>query len=84
MTTTLAIDPNVRVERNETYAGFEDVLSGRLGDVHEGDVVTVTEPESGLTGQGTVSRIDSIKELVYIAVDWKSLSIVQQSAFCTA
>lgn len=67
--TRVAIDPNVRVRGNGTYAGFEDV-DGAIS-LNEG--VVVYEPESGLTGQGRVTDIDADRELIYLSVDWSSL-----------
>ncbi|MEA1798266.1 hypothetical protein [Rhodococcus qingshengii] len=82
MTTVLAIDPNVRVEGNETYTGFEDLLEGAIQDVYEGVAVTVSEPESGLVGEGTVSRIDRLRELIFVAVDWKTLRFADSAQLC--
>jgi len=69
-TTRIAIDPNVRVRGNGTYAGFEDVS----GPLTAGAKVEVYEPESGLVGNGQVTEIDAAKELVYLSVDWSSLT----------
>jgi hypothetical protein len=68
--TRIAIDPNVRVRGNGTYAGFEDVS----GPIAVGDQVEVYEGESNLVGQGRVTEIDVERELVYLSVDWSSLS----------
>jgi hypothetical protein len=68
--TRVAIDPNVRVRGNGTYVGFEDVS----GPLVVGDQVEVYEVETSLTGLGRVTEIDSEKELVYLSVDWSSLS----------
>ncbi len=46
--TRVAIDPNVRVRGNSTYAGFEDVD----GPISVGEEVEVYEAEAGLTGIG--------------------------------
>ncbi len=67
--TRIAIDPNVRVRGNGTYAGFEDV-DGPLA-LHL--PVQVHEPESGLVGTGVITEIDPARELVYLSVDWSSL-----------
>jgi len=82
MSVELAIDPNVRVAGNETYAGFEDILDGKIEDIQEGLSITVREPEAGLVGDGTVSRVDRLRELIYISVDWKSLRHVRSSLLC--
>jgi hypothetical protein len=67
--TRIAIDPNVRVRGNATYAGFEDVE----GPMAVGEQVEVYEAESGLTGEGRVTEIDAERKLVYLSVDWSSL-----------
>jgi hypothetical protein len=69
VTTRVAIDLNVRVRGQETYAGFEDVD----GPLTTGDKVRVYEPETGLTGTGVVTEIDDKHQLVYLAVDWAHL-----------
>jgi hypothetical protein len=69
-TTRIAIDPNVRVRGNGTYAGFEDVA----GPIAVGDQVEVYEAESNLVGVGRVTEIDGERELVYLSVDWSSLT----------
>lgn len=71
MRTEIAIDPNVRVHGNGTYAGFEDILRGNLPSV--GDDVVVREPESDLVGVGQITEIDVPRSLVYLSVDWSSL-----------
>lgn len=68
--TRVVIDPNVRVRGNGTYAGFEDVT----GPIALDEPVEVYEPESGLTGEGRVTDIDADRELVYLSVDWSSLT----------
>jgi hypothetical protein len=73
--TRVAIDPNVRVRGDDTYAGFEDVT----GPIAVGEVVDVYEPESGAVGEGKVTEIDGDKELVYLSVDWSSLSVDDSS-----
>jgi hypothetical protein len=68
--TRVAIDPNVRVRGNGTYAGFEDLD----GPVSVGEEVEVYEAESGLTGTGRVTEIDGGRELVYLSVDWSDMT----------
>lgn len=68
--TRVVIDPNVRVRGNGTYAGFEDVT----GPIALDEAVEVYEPESGLAGKGRVTDIDGQRELVYLSVDWSSLT----------
>lgn len=67
------IDPNVRVNGNETCAGFEDVD----GQVAFGDSVTAVIEETGgdsgvreLSAPAQVAQIDDEKRLVYLAVRW--------------
>jgi len=69
MTARIAIDLNVRVRGNQTYAGLEDVQ----GDIAAGSTVEVYEPESGLAGPAEVVEVDLEKQLVYLAVDWHAL-----------
>lgn len=69
MTARVAIDLNVRVRGNQTYAGFEDVH----GDIALGDEVEVYEPETSLVGHGRVTDVDAARQLVYLAVDWTGL-----------
>jgi hypothetical protein len=69
MIARVAIDPNVRVRGNQTYAGFEDIQ----GTVVAGSHVEVYEPESGLTGPAEVTDVDHERRLVYLAVDWGQL-----------
>lgn len=68
--TRVAIDPNIRIRGNSTYAGFEDVD----GPIAVGEMVEVIESESGLVGQGKVTEIDGERKLVYLSVDWASLT----------
>ncbi len=69
MTARVAIDLNVRVRGDQTYAGLEDVQ----GTVVVGGHVEVYEPESGLTGPAEVTEVDRERRLVYLAVDWRKL-----------
>lgn len=68
--TRIAIDPNIRVRGNATFAGFEDVQGS---PVHLGAIVEVFEPESGIVGIGEVVEIDEDRKLIFLAVDWASL-----------
>jgi hypothetical protein len=69
VTTRVAIDPNVRVRGNQTYAGFEDVT----GPLALGTNVEVYEPETGLAGPAEVVEVDAERRLVYLAVEWAQL-----------
>jgi hypothetical protein len=68
--TEIMIDPNVRVAGNLTFSGFEDVR-GEMPAL--GDYVVVREPEANLVTVGEVRRIDDHDELIYLAIDWKTL-----------
>src|SRR4051794_31675710 len=70
--TRIAIDLNVRVRGNETYAGFEDV-EGPLPS-HHGELVEVYERESGASGKAEVRDIDNERRLIFLAVDWAGLT----------
>jgi hypothetical protein len=69
VTARVAIDLNVRVRGNLTYAGFEDVDGGFWPD----DEVEVYERETGLVGTARVTEVDNKRQLVYLAVDWAGL-----------
>lgn len=69
MVARIAIDPNIRVRGNQTFAGIEDVE----GDVAAGSHVVVYERESGLTGPAEVTEVDRARGLVYLDVDWTRL-----------
>lgn len=73
MTPRITIDPNVRVDHNRTYAGFEDVEGGET--VNLGMTVEVVEPEANLVGRATVTDVDAERELIYLEVDWPSLKV---------
>jgi hypothetical protein len=68
--TRVEIDLNVRVRGNDTFVGFEDV-SGPIGVDED---VEVYESESGVVGDGKITEIDGERELVYLSVDWSSLT----------
>jgi len=71
MMTRIAIDPNVRVKGNRTYAGLEDVDGG---PVAVGDRVRVWEPEGDISGFATVVDLDQDRNLVYLEVNWWTLN----------
>jgi hypothetical protein len=73
MTVEIVIDPNVRVEGQRTYAGFEDIIGGFIYDLRVGDQVTVMEEESDVVGAATIYEIDVDRQLVYLTVEWESL-----------
>jgi len=67
----ISIDPNLRVENNETVALRSDVLSGSPAEIYAGAGVSVIEPESGLVGWGSITRVET--DYLQLYVDWKSL-----------
>lgn len=67
------IDPNVRVNIDETFSGFEDIEGDQR--VHVGQMVGVYEPESGLRGTAVVTHVNDDRRLVYLNVDWRGLQI---------
>lgn len=69
------VDPNVRVRGNQTYSCFRHVRGADLPAI--GDPVQVVEPESGLTGTGTVTDLDHEAEIIYIRVDWRGLRLAR-------
>jgi hypothetical protein len=73
MSVEIVIDLNVRVEGDRTFAGFEDVLGGFVDDLLPGVPVMVVEEESDLVGIATVERVDVVRQLIYLNVDWSSL-----------
>lgn len=68
--TRVEIDLNVRVRGNDTFVGFDDVS----GPIAVGESVEVYESESGVSGDGRITEIDSDRQLVYLSVDWASLT----------
>lgn len=68
----IEIDPNVR-HNDGTYAGFEHILTA--GGVPEaGDTVEVVEPEASLYGRAVVTEVDETRRLLFLAVDWTTLT----------
>jgi hypothetical protein len=65
------IDLNVRTSMNWTFVGFEDVD----GPISEAAEVEVYESESGITGRGRIARIDYLRRIAYLEVDWGSLRL---------
>jgi hypothetical protein len=63
------IDLNIRVRRNWTFVGIEDVD----GSIEVGQVVEVFESESGVVGVGQIQEIDVERQIVYLSVEWGSL-----------
>lgn len=66
------IDLNVRLSGSRTVVGFSNVegSSPRVGDR-----VGVHESESGYVGTATVIEVNPDQRLVYLVVDWSSLSV---------
>lgn len=73
MTIEIAIDPNVRVAGNLTYAGFEDLIHGSADTIAPGEAVIVREVEADLVGCGIVTGIETDKQLIFLLVDWPSI-----------
>ena len=71
----IEIDPNVRIGKNLTYAGFEDITGARPSDLPRGTEVAVFESESGLHGTAEVAGRDIWRHLIYLKVDWRSLRL---------
>lgn len=72
MNTRIALDLNVRVRGNQTYAGFEDVEGAFIPTV--GEAVEVYERESGISGKAEVTEVDEDRKLVFLLIDWALLS----------
>lgn len=70
------IDPNLRINGNQTFAGPGDVE----GEVVIGYPVRVHDPESGLLGDGVAVGFDADEQLLRIAVDWSSLKPVRPAS----
>jgi hypothetical protein len=73
----ISIDPNVRVENNWTYSGFEDVF----GDVHllnPGDWVTAMWAETDQIFDAKVVCLEFERRIITLAVDWKSVRVDQR------
>jgi hypothetical protein len=67
----IEIDPNIRVEGNNTYSAFRNFHTNLVAI--PGEIVLVVETESGLYGIAQVIRVDYTKNLVYLRVDWHKL-----------
>jgi hypothetical protein len=67
----IVIDPNVRVENNWTYAGFEDVF-GEADQLRPGDWVTLMGAETDQIWDGKVVDLDFERRIITLAVDWSS------------
>lgn len=80
MTVRIAIDLNVRVRGDQTYAGFENVrVPGASADdpldldaIRPGTPAVAFEEETGVIANAMVTAIDEEARLVYLAVDWAS------------
>lgn len=80
MTVRIAIDPNVRVRGNKTYAGYEDVqAAGQLtrtrtsraeAPVSVGQRVLAWESEDDIVTDAVVVDVDDEKQVIYLAVEW--------------
>lgn len=69
------IDPNVRLGRDRTFVGFEDV-HGIIAPGMEVDVFS----GNWLAGTATVDEVNQAARLVYLRLDWSSLVFNATSA----
>jgi hypothetical protein len=67
----IVIDPNVRIENNWTYAGFEDVF-GDVDALRPDDWVTAMWDETDMIFDAKVVCLDFERRIIDLAVDWKS------------
>ncbi|MFD9950944.1 hypothetical protein ACFWYW_59310 [Nonomuraea sp. NPDC059023] len=74
------IDPNVRVNGNQTIVEPADVTRPEARDLVIGQRVMVWEAESGLHGYGTLADFDEDKQLFFVDVDWSSLKLEDLSS----
>lgn len=72
--TQILIDPNVRVEGNETFAGFEDVR-GSLPS--EGEQIIAIVEDTDVVGLAHVTRVSPEDRLIYLAVEWDRLAPIE-------
>ena len=68
----IVIDPNVRIQNNWTYAGFEDVF-GDVNGLNPGDWVTAMWAETDQIFDAKVVCLDFERRLIDLAVDWASV-----------
>jgi len=76
----IAIDLNVRLGENKTYSGFENVVDVSnpdflIGSLGNGREVWVWEEESGATARGKITSVDFEARLVYLDVQWDTLTV---------
>ena len=70
MTVRIAIDLNVRVSGNQTYASLLDDVDPPGTRLDTEDQVIVYERETSIESAATVTRADYATNLVYLWVDW--------------
>lgn len=71
--TRVEIDVNVRLGRDRTYVGFEDVYGLA---VHPGEVVEVFSGE-WITGSAVVDEVDYAAGLIYLRLEWSALTLTE-------
>lgn len=68
----IVIDPNVRIENNWTFAGFEDVF-GDVDKLNPDDWVTAMWDETDQVFDAKVVCLDFERHIITLAVDWGSV-----------
>lgn len=67
--------PNVAVDFNARSAGSVRVRQSKAsGPLEVGDAVLVYEPDEGLHGLAVVNRVDEERGLLYLDVDWDTVT----------
>lgn len=74
MATRIVIDLNVRIGRDLTYSGYEDVEGCAPEKLPRDADIEVYEAESGVHGPARVISLDRQRQLVYLKLDWTKLS----------
>ena len=67
----VVIDPNVRIENNWSYCGFEDVF-GDVAALQPDNWVTAMWDETDQIFDAKVVCLDFERRIITLAVDWKS------------
>src|SRR5665213_2881563 len=71
--TSIEINPNLRVEGDQTIADLDEDVHGPVPRQFE--EVAVYERASGLFGRAWVSAVDEEDRTILLTVDWASLTI---------
>jgi hypothetical protein len=75
VTVRVEIDLNVRIGRDLTYSGYEDIEGIDPAGLTRHTAVEAYERESGLHGPATVAGVDRERRLVYLSIDWSQLHL---------